>query len=81
MGKTSLTRNAARKKPQGQGNQLERNHELRGAFRQKQDVAFSQAVVEIFEHFKRLKLTSGDSLRDKELNFVKNVFFHPFLAV
>ena len=54
---------------------------LRGAFGQKQDIALSRAVGQIFKSFKSLKLTSGDFLRDSELNFVKKISFHPFLVV
>ena len=51
---------------------------LRGAFRLKQDVAISRAVLQIFDHFKSLKLTSGHSLCKLKLNFEqKNIFSFP----
>ena len=54
---------------------------LRGAFGQKQDVAFSQAVVEIFEHFKRLKLTSDNSLFMYAAHFWNRNVFNHFIAI
>ena len=54
---------------------------IRGAFGQKQDVAFSQAVVEIFEHFKRLKLTLDNSLFMYAAHFRNLNIFNHFIAI